>query len=84
MSSCNSITWRQLAVIISLLAFFGAAGGILATKVDKIELVRVEERIERKVHTIQLGLKEDIQELKKVQDKMDAKQDKIYDLLIKK
>jgi len=82
-NSSPSITWRQLAVIISLLAFFGAGSGVLATKVDKKELIRVENRVDRKILVIQQNLKEDIQDLKKVQDKMDIKQDKIYDILIR-
>jgi len=76
------ITLRQLAVLISLLFLFGAGGGVLATKADKAEVVRLEERMNKKIQMIQKDLKEDIQDIKRVQDKMDAKQDEIYKLIL--
>jgi len=76
MSNGNSaITWRQIGVIIAMFGALMVSGGILFSKADKTELVKVENRCGEKVDKLEVRVKDDINDIKE-------KVNKTYDLLL--
>jgi len=75
MPNNSVITWKQIGVLLAMIGIFMAGGGVLYTKADKIELVKVEERCTEKVNKLEERVSDDVKEIKE-------KQNKIYDLLL--
>jgi len=75
MPNNSVITWKQIGVLLAMIGIFMTGGGVLYTKADKIELVKVEERCTEKVNKLEERVSDDVKEIKE-------KQNKIYDLLL--
>jgi len=70
------ITLKQVTALVGILMLLGMGFGYTTTKADKTELEKTEARVEKKVDKLQEAIKEDIQAIL-------AKQDKMYDLLVR-
>lgn len=64
------VTLKQVLTAIALIGVLITAGGVIHTKADREELIRVEQRCNDKIKFVQSELKEDIKELKQTQDKI--------------
>jgi len=74
-NSENVFTVRHWGVVVAMVAVLITGGTVIATKADKQEVEKVEQRMARRIHE----LKEDVKEMR---DKIESKQDRMYDLLL--
>ncbi|MCP4597041.1 hypothetical protein [Neptuniibacter sp.] len=76
MPNGNGVTWQQMVVILSIIALMITCGGIVAGKASKTDVIRVEERCNSRLMLSENNVKTHI-------DRLERKQDKMYDLLLK-
>ena len=78
----NNFTWKHFAIIISFVFLLLAVSGLVSTKADKDDVVKAEERSKERISMVQVELKKDVGNIQKVIDKIETKQDKIFDILL--
>ena len=74
-NSENVFTVRHWGVVVAMVAVLITGGTVIATKADKQEVEKVEQRMATRIHE----LREDVKEMR---DKIESKQDRMYDLLL--
>ena len=82
MADDDWVTVKQISTVVGIIVLVLMCGGVVATKADKADLRACENHMKERVNLIQKELKEDIQEVKHKQDRLEQKQDKMYDLLL--
>ena len=75
-SSQGNMTWRQWSIILSMVALLLVGFGVFNTKADKKSVEEVENRCIARITEIK-------DDMTRQFGKLEAKQDKIYDLLMR-